>query len=428
MTRVSKSFNLEDPNSFKRKLFKWSGNSEISVFLNSNNYESEMNEYEVILAVDLHSETPYTKQNSLTKLDDYINRTKDWIFGYLSYDLKNELEKLESKNIDSFVLPNLFFFQPKKIWLVSKNSVEALYLDGSQIQEDWIQINKIVPLNEISNSKKIKLTKRLSENQYQNKIQRLLDHINKGDVYEANYCMEWFSENSEIIPAEVYLKLNEISTTPMSAYFKNKNLHLLSSSPERYIKRINDRIISQPIKGTSRRDENDLIDSKLMAELRLNVKERSENIMIVDLIRNDLSRFSVPGTVKVKELCKVYPFKQVHQMISTIESVVETDLSCTEIIKATFPMGSMTGAPKVKAMTIIEDLEVSTRGLYGGALGYIKPSGNFDFNVVIRSLIYDTNSKYLSFHVGSAITSKSKISCEYDECLLKAEAMISVLQ
>lgn len=428
MTRVSKSFNLEDPNSFKRKLFKWSGNSEISVFLNSNNYESEMNEYEVILAVDLHSETPYTKQNSLTKLDDYINRTKDWIFGYLSYDLKNELEKLESKNIDSFVLPNLFFFQPKKIWLVSKNSVEALYLDGSQIQEDWIQINKIVPLNEFSNLKKIKLTKRLSENQYQNKIQRLLDHINKGDVYEANYCMEWFSENSEIIPAEVYLKLNEISTTPMSAYFKNKNLHLLSSSPERYIKRINDRIISQPIKGTSRRDENDLIDSKLMAELRLNVKERSENIMIVDLIRNDLSRFSVPGTVKVKELCKVYPFKQVHQMISTVESVVETDLSCTEIIKATFPMGSMTGAPKVKAMTIIEDLEVSTRGLYSGALGYIKPSGNFDFNVVIRSLIYDTNSKYLSFHVGSAITSKSKISCEYDECLLKAEAMISVLQ
>ena len=240
--------------------------------------------------------------------------------------------------------------------------------------------------------------------------------------------MEWFSENSEIIPAEVYLKLNEISTTPMSAYFKNKNLHLLSSSPERYIKRINDRIISQPIKGTSRRDENDLIDSKLMAELRLNVKERSENIMIVDLIRNDLSRFSIPGTVKVKELCKVYPFKQVHQMISTIESVVETDLSCTEIIKATFPMGSLTGAPKVKAMTIIEDLEVSTRGLYSGALGYIKPSGNFDFNVVIRSLIYDTNSKYLSFHVGSAITSKSKISCEYDECLLKAEAMISVLQ
>jgi len=240
--------------------------------------------------------------------------------------------------------------------------------------------------------------------------------------------MEWFSQNANIIPSEVYIKLNEISKTPMSAFFKNKNLNLLSSSPERYIKRIKDRVVSQPIKGTSRRDQNDMVDSKLMNELEANIKERSENIMIVDLIRNDLSRFSIPGSVIVKELCKVYPFKQVHQMISTVESKIKSNLSSSEIIKHTFPMGSMTGAPKVKAMNIIEDLEVSARGLYSGALGYIKPSGDFDFNVVIRSLIYDTNTKYLSFHVGSAITSKSKISNEYDECLLKAEAMISVLK
>jgi len=240
--------------------------------------------------------------------------------------------------------------------------------------------------------------------------------------------MEWFSQNANIIPSEVYIKLNEISKTPMSAFFKNKNLNLLSSSPERYIKRIKDRIVSQPIKGTSRRDQNEMIDSKLMNELEVNIKERSENIMIVDLIRNDLSRFSIPGSVKVKELCKVYPFKQVHQMISTVESRIESDLNSPEIIKHTFPMGSMTGAPKVKAMKIIENLEVSARGLYSGALGYIKPSGDFDFNVVIRSLIYDTNTKYLSFHVGSAITSKSSISKEHDECLLKAKAMISVLQ
>ncbi|MGY8946174.1 MAG: anthranilate synthase component I family protein [Flavobacteriales bacterium] len=428
MIRVSRSFKLENVSSFKKKLFKWSTNSDISVFLNSNEYESDISEYDAILAIGLHTETPYTKQNSLPKLDNYINQTKDWIFGYLSYDLKNELEKLESNNIDSFVLPNLFFFQPKKIWLVSKFSVEALYLDGTQIQEDWIEINQLSPSYKFSKSNKIKLKERLNKNQYKNNIRLLLDHINRGDVYEANYCMEWFSENSKIIPTEVYLKLNEISTTPMSAYFKNKNLHLLSSSPERYIKRINDRIVSQPIKGTSRRDQNDLIDSKLMKELGLNDKERSENIMIVDLIRNDLSRFSIPGTVKVNELCKVYPFKQVHQMISTVESIIPSDLSCADVIKSTFPMGSMTGAPKIRAMTIIENLEVSTRGLYSGALGYIKPSGNFDFNVVIRSLIYDSNTKYLSFHVGSAITSKSDISKEYDECLLKAKAMISVLQ
>ena len=428
MIRISKTFILKDVSSFKKKLLKWSEKSVTSVFLNSNNHKSQINNYEAILALDSYSEIPYTRNNSLNKLDNFLKNTQDWVFGYLSYDLKNELENLESKNIDSFDLPNLFFFQPKKIWLVSNSNVEALYLDGNQIDDDWTEINKINLSEKFSKSNKIILKERLKKNQYQNKIKLLLDHIKRGDIYEANFCMEWFSQNANIIPSEVYIKLNEISKTPMSAFFKNKNLNLLSSSPERYIKRIKDRVVSQPIKGTSRRDQNDMVDSKLMNELEANIKERSENIMIVDLIRNDLSRFSIPGSVIVKELCKVYPFKQVHQMISTVESKIKSNLSSSEIIKHTFPMGSMTGAPKVKAMNIIEDLEVSARGLYSGALGYIKPSGDFDFNVVIRSLIYDTNTKYLSFHVGSAITSKSKILNEYDECLLKAEAMISVLK
>ena len=428
MIRISKTFRLKDVSSFKKKLLKWSKKSVTSVFLNSNNHKSQINNYEAILAIDSYSEIPYTRNNSLNKLDNFLKNTQDWVFGYLSYDLKNELENLESKNIDSFDLPNLFFFQPKKIWLVSNSNVEALYLDGNQIDDDWTEINKINLSEKFSKSNKIILKERLKKNQYQNKIKLLLDHIKRGDIYEANFCMEWFSQNANIIPSEVYIKLNEISKTPMSAFFKNKNLNLLSSSPERYIKRIKDRVVSQPIKGTSRRDQNDMVDSKLMNELEANIKERSENIMIVDLIRNDLSRFSIPGSVIVKELCKVYPFKQVHQMISTVESKIKSNLSSSEIIKHTFPMGSMTGAPKVKAMNIIEDLEVSARGLYSGALGYIKPSGDFDFNVVIRSLIYDTNTKYLSFHVGSAITSKSKILNEYNECLLKAEAMISVLK
>ena len=428
MIRISKTFRLKDVSSFKKKLLKWSEKSVTSVFLNSNNHKSQINNYEAILAIDSYSEIPYTRNNSLNKLDNFLKNTQDWVFGYLSYDLKNELENLESKNIDSFDLPNLFFFQPKKIWLLSNSNVEALYLDGNEIDDDWTEINKINLSEKIPKSNKIILKERLKKNQYQNKIKLLLDHIKRGDIYEANFCMEWFSQNANIIPSEVYVKLNKISKTPMSAFFKNKNLNLLSSSPERYIKRIKDRVVSQPIKGTSRRDQNDMVDSKLMNELEANIKERSENIMIVDLIRNDLSRFSIPGSVIVKELCKVYPFKQVHQMISTVESKIKSNLSSSEIIKHTFPMGSMTGAPKVKAMNIIEDLEVSARGLYSGAMGYIKPSGDFDFNVVIRSLIYDTNTKYLSFHVGSAITSKSKISNEYDECLLKAEAMISVLK
>ena len=414
--------------SFKKKLFNWSNNFEVSVYLDSNNYKSKIEDYETILCVDIHSKLPYTKEKSLDKLDNYINQTKDWIFGYFSYDLKNEIEDLKSDNIDKFDIPNIFFFQPKKIWLISNSSIEALYLDGNQIQDDWTEINSINSSLNFTNFDKIQLKERLSKEQYQDKIKKLLDHIKRGDIYEANYCMEWFSENSKIVPNEVYLRLNEISKTPMSAYFKNRNFHLLSSSPERYIKRENDRIISQPIKGTSRRDSDDFIDMKLKKELHVNPKERSENIMIVDLIRNDLSKFSITGSVEVKELCKVYSFKQVHQMISTIESKVKHDLTCVEIIKSTFPMGSMTGAPKIRALEIIEDLEVSTRGLYSGALGYIKPSGDFDFNVIIRSLIYDSATNYLSFHVGSAITSKSDVFKEYEECLLKAKAMISVLQ
>ena len=164
----------------------------------------------------------------------------------------------------------------------------------------------------------------------------------------------------------------------------------------------------------------------LKNQLNLDPKERSENIMIVDLVRNDLSRFSLPGSVKVTELCKVYPFEKVHQMISSVESLIDSKLKMTDIIRSTFPMGSMTGAPKIQALKIIDNLEVSKRGLYSGSIGYIDPNGNFDFNVVIRSLIYDLKNKYLSFHVGSAITSNSSPNKEYEECLLKAEPMLSI--
>ena len=206
--------------------------------------------------------------------------------------------------------------------------------------------------------------------------------------------------------------------------FKFNELSLVSSSPERYLKKKHNRLISQPIKGTERRDKDSKVDKNLMINLGLNKKERSENIMIVDLVRNDMSRFSKPGSVVVKELCEVYPFKQVHQMISTIESEIDQNLNFGKIISSTFPMGSMTGAPKIKAMKIIDDFEVTKRGLYSGAVGFIDPEKNFDFNVVIRSLIYNSKLDYLSFHVGSAITAKSTPIDEYNECCLKGEAMI----
>ena len=299
-----------------------------------------------------------------------------------------------------------------------------MYLESNLIIEDWNTINSLNCENENNPFNPPTLSQNINKKQYLNKIEIMKNHINRGDVYEANFCFEWFSEHAKIDPLYVYKNLNKISKSPMSVYFKNKELHLICSSPERYLKKYKNKLTSQPIKGTSRRDEDLIIDNRLKDKLKLDPKERSENIMIVDLVRNDMSRFSKPGSVKVIELCEVYPFKQVHQMISTIESQVDSSLKISKIIEGSFPMGSMTGAPKVKAMKIIDELEETKRGLYSGAVGFIDPNGNFDFNVVIRSLIYDSLSKQLSFHVGSAITAKSKGINEYDECLLKGRAMI----
>lgn len=426
MKRVITTFKSDDISLFKKKLFRWSESSEISICLDSNNYPGRLGDLDMILAIDSYSKLPFTNNNSLEKLDDYLSKTKDWVFGYFSYDLKNELEDLESNNNSVFILPNLFFFQPKKIWFIKSGNIEAHYLNESEIKHDWDEINS-QKIDNNFNKTDIKLFPRLSKLQYEEKIKKLLFHINRGDIYEANFCMEWFSNNSIIYPQKVYEKLNHISKNPMSAFFKHNNIYLLSSSPERYIKRIDNRIITQPIKGTSRRDSDKVKDLYLKNQLNLDPKERSENIMIVDLVRNDLSRFSLPGSVKVTELCKVYPFEKVHQMISSVESLIDSKLKMTDIIRSTFPMGSMTGAPKIQALKIIDNLEVSKRGLYSGSIGYIDPNGNFDFNVVIRSLIYDLKNKYLSFHVGSAITSNSSPNKEYEECLLKAEPMLSIL-
>ena len=271
------------------------------------------------------------------------------------------------------------------------------------------------------------IEQRISKENYIFKISKMLEHIHRGDIYEANFCMEFYVENAVINPLEIYQKLNSISEPPFAVYFKNNSNFLLCASPERYLKKENYKIISQPIKGTSKRSFDIEEDEVLKLDLENNPKERSENIMIVDLVRNDLSRTAIKSSVNVEELCKIYTFKQVHQMISTIVSEVENTTSPVAILQTTFPMGSMTGAPKIAAMQIIEDLEETKRGLYSGAVGYFTPNGDFDFNVVIRSILYNSENQYLSFSVGSAITSLSEPENEYEECLLKAKAIFEVL-
>jgi len=432
--RTTKTYILETPSNFKIGLLQWAQQFDEVMWLDSNQYVQEYFSYDVVLAVDAFTLVKTDYEGGFDKLKEYQEQTSDWIFGYLSYDLKNDTEKLVSNNRDTLDFPDLYFFQPKKIFLLKGNILEVRYLRmvDDEIEKDYELIQTFPSSIEISNEDapcgKVKISLRITKDEYKKKIQEMLHHIHRGDIYEANFCQEFYSENNCIAPLETYHHLNQISKPPFAAFFRMNNQYMLSASPERYLRKEGNKIISQPIKGTAKRSKIDDDDHKLIKALAADPKERSENVMIVDLVRNDLSRTAIKGSVKVEELCKVYSFKQVHQMISTVTSEVDSEISPVDVIRTTFPMGSMTGAPKISAMQIIEDLEVSKRGLYSGAVGYFTPEGDFDFNVVIRSILYNEAKQYISYTVGGAITAKSDPDKEYEECLIKAKAMREVLE
>ena len=419
---------ISNPIQFKQQLLLWAQQFREVVFLDSNDYPQKYSSYDCVIAVDAFTSLKTDYHNAFEDLKQYQQTTNDWLFGYLSYDLKNDIEHLQSDNFNGLDFPDLFFFQPKKLFLLKGNSLEIQYLMlcDDEIEEDLKSISEIENVvTEIQSV--INIEERISKEKYLEKVSKLLTHIHHGDIYEANFCMEFYAENTIINPIEKFQKLNAISQSPFAVFFKNNKQFLLSASPERYIKKEGEQITSQPIKGTSKRFEDAIEDEKSKNQLASDPKERAENIMITDMVRNDLSRTAQKGSVAVKELCGIYSFLQVHQMISTITSKLDSQYSVVDVIKSTFPMGSMTGAPKFSAMKIIEELEETKRGLYSGAIGYFTPNNDFDFNVVIRSILYNQENKYVSFSVGSAITAQSIPEKEYEECLLKAKAMREVL-
>jgi para-aminobenzoate synthetase component 1 len=423
---------LRRPEKFKQQLLLWAQQFDDIVWLDSNNHNEKYSTYDAILAVDAFTSLRTDYFDAFERLHDYQASTKDWIFGYFTYDLKNTTEVLQSSNFDGLGFPDLYFFQPKKLFLIKGDEVEIQYLKmvDDEIEEDVLKIEALDAFFDKTKKTKdsIKIKLRIHKDEYFEKVNDMLAHIQRGDIYEANFCQEFYAEESEINPLITFYKLNEISKPPFATFLKLNDKFLLSASPERYIKKDGNVVISQPIKGTAKRSADPKLDRQLAENLANDEKERSENIMIVDLVRNDLSHTATKGSVMVEELCKVYSFLQVHQMISTITSKVSDSLSPVELIKTTFPMGSMTGAPKISAMKIIEDLEETKRGLYSGSVGYFTPEGNFDFNVIIRSILYNQSNQYVSYSVGSAITAKSNPLKEYEECLVKAKAMREVLE
>ncbi len=360
--------------------------------------------------------------HSWIALDEWIDEQDGWIFCWISYDSKNAIENLSSRHKDHVEIPQLMFVVPQHVVRWNEDGREVL---KGMWSDDFYQYAQGGDSHFHSG---VSVTPRVSKEEYLFAVNELMKQIQDGNIYEVNYCQEFFAEEKLKSPLDTWKKLSSSTHAPFSVYVKYKNFHVMCASPERFLKKDGNKLISQPIKGTIRRGSSNEEDEQLKEDLYQNPKERSENVMIVDLVRNDLAKSAERGSVKVDELFGVYTFKTVHHLISTVSSVVKSDITFSQLIRDTFPMGSMTGAPKVSAMKLIDQHEYSARGLYSGSIGYLSPEGDFDLNVVIRSLLYNDQKPYISFHVGGAITSQCIPESEYDECTLKAEALLNALR
>jgi para-aminobenzoate synthetase component 1 len=425
LKRKFTSYLIDDFNFFKNQLLNFGKKFSNFCFLDNHEYEFDKS-YECLAAFGSLSSITASKGCSLIQIDDFIKKSKDWIFGHISYDLKNEIENLSSENLDGIEFPDFQFFVPEIVIILSKKSIKIGLPTESNATNIFRELRTTI--HKSNNFSKPELISRFSKNDYLETVKKLQQHILKGDCYEICFCQEFYADSVQIDPVASFKKLSLLSPNPFSAFYRSGEKYLLCASPERFLKKSGKVIMSQPIKGTSRRSAYEKRNDQEEINLLLSdEKERSENIMVVDLVRNDLSKICKEGSVSVKEYLKIYSFPHVHQMISTIAGELRNDVTFTDILSATFPMGSMTGVPKKKVMELIEQFEKTKRGLFSGSVGYIDPEGDFDFNVVIRSILYNEMKQYLSIQAGSAITWKSDPEKEYEECNLKIAAMRSAL-
>ncbi|MFA0964260.1 anthranilate synthase component I family protein [Roseivirga sp. BDSF3-8] len=423
MIRNKAEFSIKDKGSFVASALQWANAFSHLSYFQSNDIPYPFEGFTEVLMCGAHKVLNRHTGNTFAYVGDFHHKIGDYLAGYFGYDLKNEVEALSSLHNDPLDCPLYSFFQPLHIIFLYEERVEIHspldpYVVFAQIQA--------TPCPVPDTHESISLIPHMSRMEYLERFEKIRQHIEEGDVYELNLCMG-FTGNAAISPVFRYLLLNELSPAPFSCFQKNHHHYLLSASPERFLRKKGDQVLSQPIKGTAPRGGNPNEDEQLKVALRHNEKELAENMMIADLVRNDLARTAIPGTVKAEELFGIYSFRQVHQMITSISAKVSSETHWADIIKHAFPMGSMTGAPKVMAMQLIEKYETLRRGIYSGAAGFITPSGDFDMNVVIRSLIYNEKTQTLGFQVGSAITYDAEGTAEYQECLLKASAICKLL-
>lgn len=421
--RQTAVFPVDDVIALKRRLLAWADTHPVALYLDSNGHHEANSSWECLVATGAAASIECAAGGAFAALREFWTARRDWCFGFLGYDLKNELENLGSRHPDPLGFPDLYFFQPDCVVGIRRGQLEiySLTLPPTAVME---VLESLVPDSVSNRQQAPRFDARMPREHYLDTVGHIRRHIVDGDIYEMNLCQEFFARHAEIDPQTVFERLNALARAPFSAYLRCLDRYLLCASPERFLKKTGDKLISQPIKGTRRRGQTPEEDAQIRADLFNSEKDRAENVMIVDLVRNDLARHCRPGSVRVEELFGIYTFETVHQMISTVSGILRPEASAFDALRDAFPMGSMTGAPKVMAMELIERYEHSRRGLYSGAVGYITPEGDFDFNVVIRSLLYNAADRYLSVQVGGAIVYDSVPEEEYEECLVKAAAML----
>ncbi len=425
--RISKTFAIADTDEFRKKLSVYADTFDVFALPDScGNTVYGSTTFDYALAAGARNILVANVGNAFEQLKQFRATYPDFCFGYFGYDLKNETEVLFSKNFDGMGWPDMVFFIPE-IYLEVKDSTCTIYLfEDNNLQHESIFAAIQSTLYNEKPSAVTPLQERIPRERYLQKVCDIKHHIAEGDIYELNFCQEFYSSGT-LDAVSVYNNLCEKSKAPFSVLFKWENRYLISASPERFLKKQGQKVMSQPIKGTHQRSPDKVMDEQYKNNLYNSIKDRAENVMIVDLVRNDLAKYAKTGTIKVDELFGIYSFAQVHQMVSTISAEIKDGVDGIDVIRAAFPMGSMTGAPKVMAMQLIEQYEATKRGLFSGAFGYFTPSGDFDFNVIIRSIQYHAITKYISIQTGGAIVFDSVAEDELEECYLKLGALRGVI-
>lgn len=419
-------YRIDDIQLFTKQALQWASLFNSTCCFHSQGHTKDpYHAIDILIAAGAETELKIDHEGqSFARIQHFLtNYPQRFIPGFLTYDLKNELENLQSRQPDEQDMPAAYFFIPQHIIQVNGSQITIQSNNPSKVYQEITSSNVSIASVDFKGILKAKMDKE----QYFQTFHQLQKHIHRGDIYEINLCQEFFAEQAHLNPLAAYEHLSTISPTPFSCYFKAHENHILSASPERFLAKRQHQLISQPIKGTAPRGNTPQEDDLYRRLLQQNEKEISENVMIVDLVRNDLTRCAQPGSVHVTELMGSYSFQQVHQLISTIVAQEKRGIAPIDTIKALFPAGSMTGAPKISAMKLIDRYEFSRRGLYAGSIGYFAENGDYDFNVVIRTLLYNAQKKRLSFHVGGAITATATAEKEYTECFLKAKAIMELL-